>query len=236
MFGPAHFTAVSRMGVRKQLERVTSGEASDFTSGGSFAFVDTPLRANFALVVEVTALKQIEDPSPVRIVLTAEDAVCVFSKRSLEELCETTYSLMIESERPHFWDEVAVRISPSGAVHVSHNNRGWIKRSHVDPELAYHILFDLKDIAVLSMIGIATNLGEVEEKPAIVASAPPPEIRAESRSECVICYENEKNVAIKPCGHVALCEGCARTLRQSDRPECPICRASIVDILRLYFS
>jgi len=52
---------------------------------------------------------------------------------------------------------------------------------------------------------------------------------------CEVCLINRKDprVALVPCGHQRFCESCAETVHQrGDR--CPLCRADITMILRLY--
>merc|ERR1712194_356827 len=44
----------------------------------------------------------------------------------------------------------------------------------------------------------------------------------ESRTKCCICREEERQVLLRPCQHLALCNACARRV---DR--CPLCRRRI---------
>ncbi|CAF0754876.1 unnamed protein product [Adineta ricciae] len=46
---------------------------------------------------------------------------------------------------------------------------------------------------------------------------------------CLLCAEAEKRVACVPCGHLAVCVNCSRTLRA-----CPTCRRSIEAFVRIY--
>ncbi|XP_053604899.1 baculoviral IAP repeat-containing protein 7-B isoform X2 [Plodia interpunctella] len=48
---------------------------------------------------------------------------------------------------------------------------------------------------------------------------------------CKICYEEERNICFVPCGHVIACAKCALST-----DKCPLCRADILNTLRLYFS
>lgn len=51
-------------------------------------------------------------------------------------------------------------------------------------------------------------------------------------SECVACTENQKRVALVPCGHQCLCIACAKQL---PKPYiCPICRAAVVSALVVF--
>jgi len=46
---------------------------------------------------------------------------------------------------------------------------------------------------------------------------------------CIICLENERCVALIPCGHLALCKNCCGT-----QTKCPVCRTPIRDVLRTF--
>ncbi|KAL4072505.1 hypothetical protein V8B97DRAFT_1959766 [Scleroderma yunnanense] len=49
---------------------------------------------------------------------------------------------------------------------------------------------------------------------------------------CVICQDDEANIAIVDCGHLAMCRGCSDLVMESSR-ECPLCRTRIVTEARL---
>ena len=52
--------------------------------------------------------------------------------------------------------------------------------------------------------------------------APQPSVSDETA--CVACIESVRDTLIQPCGHFALCWGCAAQMKASDRPTCPMCR------------
>lgn len=52
---------------------------------------------------------------------------------------------------------------------------------------------------------------------------------------CVICLEQTCDTVMYRCGHFCCCYSCARQLR-ADGHHCPICRAEVTDILRIYKS
>lgn len=54
------------------------------------------------------------------------------------------------------------------------------------------------------------------------------------RGECVICLSDEALLCCVPCGHLALCERDAVAVAASR--QCPVCRASIDNLLRVYRS
>jgi hypothetical protein len=55
-------------------------------------------------------------------------------------------------------------------------------------------------------------------------------------SDCVVCMNVQSNVVTKPCGHLAMCEQCALQIIHDGTNECPICRKSIVEHIKVYVS
>uniref|UniRef100_A0A7S3D1V9 RING-type domain-containing protein n=1 Tax=Palpitomonas bilix TaxID=652834 RepID=A0A7S3D1V9_9EUKA len=55
----------------------------------------------------------------------------------------------------------------------------------------------------------------------------------EKHSMCVVCMEKESNTVFYKCGHLCTCSLCALALKTSN-PVCPMCRANIVDIVRVF--
>lgn len=51
--------------------------------------------------------------------------------------------------------------------------------------------------------------------------------------KCVICYENAKNVIIRPCLHLAICKLCFSELKY---PQCPMCRRPIESHVTIYIN
>jgi len=56
---------------------------------------------------------------------------------------------------------------------------------------------------------------------------------AEDSSICIICFEKDRNAFILPCGHLATCIDCATEL-QSGSNKCPVCRADIVAVHKIF--
>ncbi|CAH1783445.1 unnamed protein product, partial [Owenia fusiformis] len=55
-------------------------------------------------------------------------------------------------------------------------------------------------------------------------------------SECTICWEQQVNTVLYTCGHMCMCYECAVALKESGDGLCPICRATIKDIIKAYRS
>lgn len=56
---------------------------------------------------------------------------------------------------------------------------------------------------------------------------------ASSSSTCVICLDKPVEGACIPCGHMAGCMACLKEIKEK-RGECPVCRAKINQVVRLY--
>lgn len=55
-------------------------------------------------------------------------------------------------------------------------------------------------------------------------------------SQCVICWERNRNIVLLPCRHLCLCKECSQCLqRGEDEIRCPICR-NVVDIVMPVFT
>lgn len=50
-----------------------------------------------------------------------------------------------------------------------------------------------------------------------------------SRPWCVICMAKPEEVAVDPCGHLSMCQGCAEQVKA-----CPVCRGPIGKLLRVF--
>lgn len=58
----------------------------------------------------------------------------------------------------------------------------------------------------------------------------------DARGLCVVCQDEEADMAVVDCGHLAMCRGCCHQI-MADTRECPLCRTHIVDhsrLLRVY--
>lgn len=77
---------------------------------------------------------------------------------------------------------------------------------------------------------------ESQQHPPPPSSSPPPSLPRTTLGErsglCVICQDQEANIAIVDCGHLAMCRACSDLVLASSR-ECPLCRTRIVTEARL---
>ena len=56
-------------------------------------------------------------------------------------------------------------------------------------------------------------------------------IMTEPIGKCVICLDKPLTHAVRPCRHLIACTDCAKKILK----ECPICRCTISDILKIFF-
>jgi len=55
-------------------------------------------------------------------------------------------------------------------------------------------------------------------------------------AECAVCYDNIATKAVIPCGHLALCDKCTKTITELDitQRHCPLCRGNLLSTLHIY--
>ena len=58
----------------------------------------------------------------------------------------------------------------------------------------------------------------------------------EMGAECTVCYERAVDSVLYTCGHCCMCYDCAWECKQTRGGLCPICRAPIRDVIRIYRS
>lgn len=60
--------------------------------------------------------------------------------------------------------------------------------------------------------------------------------KSSNEAECVICCDVIANSVMYPCGHACLCFDCGRVILRQAQSICPICRAIVKDVIRIYQS
>ncbi|EGN92843.1 hypothetical protein SERLA73DRAFT_190389 [Serpula lacrymans var. lacrymans S7.3] len=70
------------------------------------------------------------------------------------------------------------------------------------------------------------------KSPAPPMTPPKAQPLVERHGLCTICQDEEANIAIVDCGHLAMCRACSELVMSSTR-ECPLCRTRIVTSARL---
>ena len=60
------------------------------------------------------------------------------------------------------------------------------------------------------------------------------EVSARAERNCAICLQEPVEVVCIPCGHVCACKTCSLRLLRHEQPRCPICRADVLDSMRVF--
>jgi hypothetical protein len=109
-------------------------------------------------------------------------------------------------------------------------------------KLINHALVDHKKILTLIEIGDPieyTNTNNKkrkknndEQKPSKNSSKK----KVKRETECAICFTKECNASVIPCGHACFCYECILNYKSKNKEKgCPVCRAEMKDILKLYY-
>ena len=70
----------------------------------------------------------------------------------------------------------------------------------------------------------------VRGRPGLPAPEPPRSALIDLAStECAVCLDGDAEYAAVPCGHRCLCANCSQTVS-----ECPVCRAAMTAVLRVF--
>lgn len=54
----------------------------------------------------------------------------------------------------------------------------------------------------------------------------------DSDNVCLVCLENKKNIILKPCSHLCICDVCAEPMLKTGQ-RCPVCRSKIEEIEKI---
>ena len=56
-------------------------------------------------------------------------------------------------------------------------------------------------------------------------------LEADGSRQCVCCWDRASTVALRPCGHVCVCDECS-----GNTQSCPLCRTKVSTAMRIFFS
>ena len=87
----------------------------------------------------------------------------------------------------------------------------------------------------LSDVDTSSNQLETNIEQTSLANRMEADPLAVSPQTCVVCLSEQREVILMNCGHVCVCAGCAMEIMAS-RPNCPICRANIVQVAPAYIA
>jgi hypothetical protein len=88
----------------------------------------------------------------------------------------------------------------------------------------------------LRMQSDALRLQQVQAQLGVPLAAPaaPAPHPDDEEDQCVLCFDAPKDHIIIPCGHMCVCEACAKQLTQMKNPSCPICRTAIQQTTKVF--
>ena len=217
---------------------------TEFSNG--YVFLDSPLQPGESLVVRVMETEATYIGS-IAFGLTSADPRHLKSS----ELPEDSDLL---SQRAEYWvhtkdvlsdpqdgDELTFSLSLDGAVLCSVNGGAQRLLFHTDISLPTRPFIDLYGVAQkIQIVGVhpsqptatlrRSSRSNCSLKTRPKSCSPDP---AMVQTECVICYESDVDCVLYSCGHMCMCFQCA-VQQWSSAGECPLCRATIRDVIRTY--
>ena len=233
---------------------VATRSETEFCNG--YVFLDSPLQPGESLVVRVLETESTYIGS-LAFGLTGADP------RHLQttELPEDSDLL---TQRPEYWvhtkdvlpdpqegDELCFTLGLDGAVLCAVNGGPERVLFHADISIPTRPFLDIYGVAQkLQLVGVCP----ASSRPSSQSSHTTPALRRSSRlsnprpkstcspssldtslvqTECVICYESDVDCVLYSCGHMCMCFQCA-VQQWSGAGECPLCRATIRDVIRTY--
>ena len=92
-----------------------------------------------------------------------------------------------------------------------------------------------EDLAALTL-QMQSDALRVQQMQAQLGAPPAAPAPHPDDDQCVMCFDAPKDHIIIPCGHVCVCEACAKQLTQMENPSCPICRTAIQHTNKVFHS
>mmetsp|Transcript_94430 Transcript_94430/g.245927 ORF Transcript_94430/g.245927 Transcript_94430/m.245927 type:complete len:196 (+) Transcript_94430:1-588(+) len=143
------------------------------------------------------------------------------------QLSQEEYAERVTASRRRMRTEGAARRSTAGDMHRSQDAGVHGLRERELSSLQQRMRNSRAQTAYALQQQRSGERGEEEEPP----NAAGPEGRGAVADEdlCKICYDQRVDVVLYPCGHFILCRWCAQKVS-----DCPVCRQTLVDVIRTY--
>ena len=231
---------------------IATRKETEFCNG--YVFLDCPLQPGESLAVRVLETESSYIGS-LAFGLTGADP------RQMErnELPDDSDLL---SQRPEYWvhtkdvlpnphagDELCFTLGLDGAVLCSINGGPQHVLFHADISIPTRPFLDIYGVAQkLQLLGVCPAQPLSSQTPTLRRSSRTSTSRPKScspqslppnldpslvQTECVICYESDVDCVLYSCGHMCMCFQCA-VQQWSGAGECPLCRATIRDVIRTF--
>ena len=239
---------------------VATRTETEFCNG--YVFLDSPLQPGESMVVRILETESTYIGSLAFGLSGAEPRH--LSSSSLPEdsellLARPEYWVLSKDvlANPHAGDEICLTLALDGAVLCSINNGPERVLFHSDISIPTRPFIDIYGVAQkIQLLGVApaplpsshtpslrrpvrSNKLSPRPKSCSPSSHPSLDISGDSgmsgmvQNECVVCYEADVDCVLYSCGHMCMCFSCA--VQQFDcSGECPLCRATIRDVIRTY--
>ena len=211
--------------------QIAARSETEFCNG--YVFLDSPMQPGESLTIRVLETEGTYIGS-IAFGLTTADPKYI----KTSELPEDSDLL---TQRPEYWvhtkdvlpdpqdgDEISFTLSLDGTVLCSVNGGHQRVLFHTDISLTTRPFIDIFGIAQkIQVLGIKKASNMTRPK----SCSPDPNLV--ETTECVICYESDVDCVLYSCGHMCMCFQCA-VQQWSNAGECPLCRATIRDVIRTY--
>lgn len=138
-----------------------------------------------------------------------------------------SYSIREDSQMSSYHAKLYLENGNFWLHDVGSTNRTWLRLSPENERSQPHPLI----VGDILKIGSTVMLVQVPDISQLLIPKPKqtePAKNVNEESACKICFNQESNAALYPCGHM-FCEYCATKC-----PNCPICRREIQEIVKLY--
>ncbi|XP_050397976.2 uncharacterized protein LOC126815917 [Patella vulgata] len=149
--------------------------------------------------------------------------------------------LGIDNLQEDNWDNISVTSVSAHAVPYTHSNlhlsreiaslKSKLEQMQNMMKLSFDLQMDIQR-SIRQEVAAAINNGA---SASTTAAATPPASKPVLDSHCLICLEKFADTVLYQCGHMCMCFMCSKDL-QSRGHNCPVCRAPIKDVLRVYRS
>ncbi|XP_043193142.1 protein neuralized-like isoform X2 [Amphibalanus amphitrite] len=229
----------------------------EFCNG--YVFGQRPLRLGERLVVQVLSRCSLYvgglafgltscDPSRLTPAELPDDADLLLDRPEYWVLAKDV------ARTPAPGDELSFKINGTGAVEFSRNGGAAQVLMHVDASLDLWPVLDVfGGTGRIRVLGVTSELTPgcaapppvragsehslpVPARPSQPLPPPPAELQPAAAADCAVCFERASDAALYSCGHVCMCYCCAVQWKARGGAVCPICRAPIRDVIRLYRS
>lgn len=89
-----------------------------------------------------------------------------------------------------------------------------------------------KQRIALELTAVTEGISKAQAKRALLTEAE--RERHDEETYCGVCLEAPRNALVAPCGHIAMCFGCAVHIRKGKNPICPYCREKVEAVFKAF--